>query len=171
MNLERRLVLELRADARTLSGYAAKFGVTAKIATFTETIRPGAFSASLASGQDVLALVDHDPGKVLARTKSGTLKLSEDAVGLRFELTVPDTQPGRDALELAKRGDLGGMSFGFLVPDGGDRWDGSKRTLHTVDLREISVVSAWPAYPATEVHARAHAPLLARALRYLETCR
>lgn len=171
MTLEKRAVLELRARDRRLEGYAAKFGIETRVEDFSETIAPNAFAASLRSGRDVLAMVDHDPSKVLARTRSGTLKLSEDSAGLAFELTVPDTQPGRDVLALAERGDLGGMSFGFLVPQGGQRWDGKRRTLTVVDLHEISVVSAWPAYPATTVNARAGAPRLGLALRYLETCR
>jgi HK97 family phage prohead protease len=169
--MERRAVLELRAKDRRLEGYAAKFDTEARIADFTEIIAPRAFSASLQGGRDVLAMVDHDQGKVLARTRSGTLKLSEDSAGLLFELQVPDTQPGRDVLALAERGDLGGMSFGFKVPKGGERWSGSRRTLTAVDLFEISVVSAWPAYPDTSVTARSRTPKLELASRYLETCR
>lgn len=171
MKLEQRAVLELRAQGRKLEGYAAKFGTEARIGPFTEVVAPGAFAASLKSGRDILAMVDHDSSKVLARTKSGSLKLAEDSAGLAFELSVPDTQAGRDVLALAERGDLGGMSFGFIVPKGGDTWAGDRRTLTAVDLREISVVSAWPAYPETTVAARCKAPRLALALAYLETCR
>ena len=55
---------------------------------------------------------------------------------------MPDTQPGRDVLALAERGDLGGMSFGFTVPKDGERWRGKKRELVQIALREISVVSS-----------------------------
>lgn len=171
MKLEQRAVLELRAKARRLEGYAAKFNTEARIADFIEVIAPGAFAASLKSARDVIAMVDHDPSKVLARTRSGNLKLAEDSAGLHFELLVPDTQPGRDALALAERGDLGGMSFGFLVPKGGEAWAGNRRTLSMVDLHEISVVNGWPAYEGTSVQARARAPRLALARRYLETVR
>jgi HK97 family phage prohead protease len=171
MTLEKRAVLELRTRGRSLEGYAAKFGVDARISDFTEVIASGAFAASLKSNNDVLALVDHDPGRVLARTRSGTLKLAEDSTGLAFELSVPDTQAGKDVLALAERNDLGGMSFGFLVPQGGDTWDGDRRTLRAIDLREISVVSSWPAYSGTVVQARSRVPRLALARRYLETCR
>lgn len=171
MKLEKRAVVELRAKDRRLEGYAARFSTDARIADFIEVIAPGAFAASLRSGRDVLAMVDHDPGKVLARTKSGSLKLAEDSAGLAFELTVPDTQPGRDALALAERGDLGGMSFGFLVPEGGESWAGNRRTLTAIDLYEISVVNAWPAYEGTTVNARRATPRLSLASRYLETVR
>jgi len=169
MRLEQRAVLELRARDRKLEGYAAKFNTEARIADFLEVITPGAFAASLKGERDILALVDHDRGKVLARTRSGNLKLAEDSTGLHFELAVPDTGPGRDVLALAERGDLGGMSFGFLVPKGGDKWDGERRTLTAIDLHEISVVSAWPAYEGTSVSARARTPLLNVARRFMET--
>ncbi len=154
--LEKRTgTLEIRAQGRRLEGYAALFGAEARIGSFRETIRAGAFAKSLDEKRDVLALVDHDPSRVLARIRSGTLRLSEDARGLAFALDVPDTQAGRDVLTLAERGDLGGMSFGFQVPPGGDIWRGEARELVAVDLFEISVVQAFPAYDGTIVNARA----------------
>jgi HK97 family phage prohead protease len=149
---ERRFASEIRASGRRLEGYAARFNVQADLGAFREQIEPGAFTRSLSG--DVLALLDHDTGKVLGRTRSGTLRLSEDARGLHFSLDVPDTQAGRDVLALAERGDLGGMSFGFTVPAGGEEWGDNLRRLREVELREISVVSAWPAYPDTEIAVR-----------------
>lgn len=158
MTIERRaLAAELRARGRRLEGYAAVFGSEAKLPGFVETIAPGAFAADLAEHNDVLALVDHDAGRVLARTKSGTLRLSEDSRGLAFDLDVPDTTHGRDVLALAERGDLGGMSFSFTPVD--EDWSGDRRELRAVKLHEVSVVSAWPAYPETLVVARSRSPL------------
>jgi len=166
--MEKRHVTEYRATGRKLTGYAATFGAEARITDFIEVIMPGAFKASL-EGRDVLALVDHNTTRLLARTKSGTLRLHEDAHGLAFELDLPDTQPGRDVLALAERGDLGGMSFGFTVPKDGERWQGKKRELRAVTLHEISVVSAWPAYDNPVVQARANTPRLNLAIHFLET--
>lgn len=153
--VERRAASEVRAVAgRRLEGYAARFDVPAVIGGFTETIRSGAFRASLAGRPDVLALVDHDPTRLLARTSSGSLRLAEDGKGLAFSLDVPDTSLGRDVLALAERGDLGGMSFGFRVQD--EAWPSrDQRELRAVDLVEISVVHAHPAYTQTTVSARA----------------
>lgn len=154
--LEKRAgALEVRSKGRTLEGYAALFGTEARIGSFTETIRRGAFGRTLERRGDVLALVDHDPSRVLARTRSGSLRLTEDTRGLAFALDVPDTQAGRDVLALAERGDLGGMSFGFRVPAGGDAWSGEARELIDVDLFEVSVIQAFPAYDGTIVNARA----------------
>lgn len=172
----RALAAEIRAKGRRLEGYAATFDNPANISgRFVETIARGAFTASLRSGRDILALVDHDPGRVLARTRSGTLRLAEDTRGLAFSLDVPDTTAGRDVLALAERGDLGGMSFGFTAID--EHRDGDRRELRAVELHEISVVLAWPAYDGTVIHARSletAAPFRRyadRALRILELSR
>lgn len=169
---ERRAAIELRAAAgRRLEGYVATFGTPATIGPFTETIAPGAFRASLAAQADILALMDHDPTRLLARTSAGTLRLAEDARGLRFELDVPDTQLGRDVLVQAERRDLGGMSFGFRVKD--EAWPArDRRELRAVDLVEVSIVAAFPAYSGTSVTARARGlepPALRLRRLYLET--
>ena len=155
----------LTASGRTLEGYAAVFGVETRVKDFREVVMPGAFSASL--GRDVLCLVDHDPAKVLGRTRSGTLQLKEDAKGLRFSVALPDTTLARDVLEMVKRGDMGGCSFAFNVPPGGETWQGKRRELRAVTLHEISIVSAWPAYAGTSVQARAKLPPKVMALQRL----
>jgi HK97 family phage prohead protease len=73
-------------------------------------------------------------------------------------------------LALAERGDLGGMSFAFVPLD--EHWDGDRRELHSVSLREVSVVSAWPAYERTEVSARSRPTIFPRAAlarRFIES--
>lgn len=151
--MERRAATELRAAGRKLQGYAATFDTPARIGGFTETIKPGAFRATLEARADVLALVDHDPSRLLARTSSGTLRLSEDTRGLAFEIDVPETQLGRDILALAERRDLGGMSFAFRPKK--QFWPAAdRRELRAVDLIEVSIVQAFPAYSATSVQAR-----------------
>jgi HK97 family phage prohead protease len=168
--LERRAALEIRAAGRRLSGVAAPFDSEAYVGGFREIIKRGAFTASLADGHDVLGLVDHDATKLLGRTKTGSLRLAETDRGLEFELDVPETTLGRDVLALAERGDLGGASFAFTVRTAGESWSGALRELRALNLHEISVVSAWPAYAATEVHARSGPPRLVSAWRFLETC-
>lgn len=164
---KRALACETRTDGRRLTGYAALFGQEARIGgAFTETIAAGAFGASLSASRDILALVDHDPSRLLARTKSGTLRLSEDARGLAFDLDIPDTQAGKDVLALAERGDLGGMSFGFTVTD--ENRNGDHREIRSLDLFEISVVAAWPAYDGTIVEARSRYPGTSYASRLIQ---
>jgi len=164
---------ELRVSGRKLVGYAATFGTEAHVNDFVESVRPGAFGASLAAGKDVLALVDHDTNKLLGRTRAGTLRLSEDNRGLQFDLDLPDTSYARDVLELVRTGNAGGCSFGFVAID--ERWDGDHRELRSVDLREISIVSSWPAYEHTVVQARSRqrprASRVAVRRRFLEIVR
>ena len=134
-----------------LEGYAARFNEFSEPLPFREKIAPGAFQRSLRSRNDVKLLWNHDSSTVLGSTRSGTLRLYEDAEGLRVEADLPDTQAGRDARTLIQRGDVTGFSFGFTVPQGGDSWneDGSERTLHSVRLFEVSTGVAFPAYPTT----------------------
>lgn len=164
--------LEVHAKGRTLEGYAAVFNTRAKIADFEEVISPGAFNATLRDQPhaDILALVDHDAASLLGRTRNRSLELAEDTRGLHFRVPLPKTTLANDILGLAEAGSLGGASFGFRALK--QAWAGTVRTLQAIDLREISVVRAWPAYPQTTVSARALGhPLdgpLARRIRLLE---
>lgn len=158
-NIEKRgglLGVETRAedDKRTLVGYAAVFNSDADIGGWwIERISPGAFKNTI--GDDIRALVDHDSGRVIGRTKSGTLRLSEDSKGLRVEIDVPNTSDGNDLWELVERGDISGMSFGFRVTH--QEWDETVdppiRTIHEIELFEVSAV-AFPAYDDTSIGKR-----------------
>ena len=148
--------VEKRADdnKRTLVGYASVFNSPTDIGgMWIETVAPGAFAETISG--DVRALVDHDMGRVIGRTKSGTLRLSEDAHGLRCEIDLPDTTDGNDLWALIERGDISGMSFGFQVTK--NEWDETgdipKRTIQKVELYEVSAV-AFPAYDDTELGKR-----------------
>jgi HK97 family phage prohead protease len=153
--IERRQIirdLEIRAegDGMTLRGYAAVFNSPSQPLPFVETIQPGAFRASIQSKNDIKLLWNHDTGTVLGSTRAGTLKVTEDNHGLLIEAMLPDTQAGRDAATLIKRGDVNAFSFGFRVPTNGDEWvSADQRILKRVNIHEVSVVS-WPAYTATE---------------------
>jgi HK97 family phage prohead protease len=151
--IERRsAAIEIRAgQGRTLYGHAALYNVEADLGGFREVILPGAFGAR---SRDILCLADHDPARVLGRTRSGTLKLQDDERGLTFECDVAGTSVGNDVLELVRSGNAGGMSIGFKVGPDGERWQGQRRELRAIDLFEISIVSAHPAYSGTEVTVR-----------------
>ncbi|WP_298575579.1 HK97 family phage prohead protease [uncultured Luteimonas sp.] len=171
--LEQRFARGAKVEGRELVGLAAPFGSETRIADFSEVIAAGAFAASLSSGRDVLALADHDPAKVLGRTSTGSLQLRETADGLEYRLTLPDTTTGNDLRALAARGDLGGVSFGFRAIR--ESWEGEVRTLHEVELHEVSIVQAWPAYAKTTVSLRSRQTTdddrLAVLRHWLETCR
>jgi uncharacterized protein len=135
-----------------ITGYAAVFNSPTTIGDwFTEIIAPGAFSRSLSENGDIRALFNHNWDNVLGRTKSGTLKLEEDELGLKFEIELPKTTLARDLAESMERGDINQCSFGFWVTE--ETWDYSVepyvRTVNQVELFEVSVVSI-PAYDDTE---------------------
>ena len=155
-DIERRYMpSELRVEgdeSPKIRGYAAVFGeLSENLGGFREKISAGAFAKSLDA--DVRALWNHDPGVVLGRTKSGTLRLEEDERGLFVEIDPPTE--ARSYIESIQRGDVDQMSFGFRVVK--DAWeqtdDYSIRTLIEVDLFDVSPVT-FPAYPQTSVAIR-----------------
>lgn len=146
---------EIRAvgDKLTFSGYAAVFNSDSEPLPFTERIAPGAFKRSLQSRNDVKLLWNHDSGEPLASTRSGTMRLFEDSKGLRVEAELAPTTRGRDLSILMERGDIDKMSFGFNVQS--DSWspDGNVRTLESVRLLEVSIVT-FPAYNSSVAQVR-----------------
>ena len=124
----------------------------------------------MASGKPIYLLSQHSYADPLARSgPGGTLQLAEDARGLAFSATLPETRAADDVLALARAGILSGASFGFTVPEGGDRWPArDKRELVRVDLLEISAVTL-PAYADATVSARAMAR--ARGCAYIRRLR
>lgn len=153
--------LSADADSKKLVGYVVQWNKQSETlwGEYVERFAPNAFTDSLKAGKDVRALFEHDHTKLLGRTSSGTLKLEEDATGLRFELMPPDTQLGRDLLVSVERGDISGMSFGFRTLK--NEWDFSVepnlRTVQQAELVEITVTSI-PAYPdsSLEILKRSH---------------
>jgi len=137
-----------------LSGYAAVFNDSSVPLPFKESIAPGAFRKTLSETPDVRLLINHS-GLPLARTKNGTLTLTEDDRGLYMDATIADTSEGRDLYKLVERGDVDQMSFAFRVIRQKYNDDRSQRTLTEVSLADgdVSVVT-YPAYPTTSVEAR-----------------
>jgi HK97 family phage prohead protease len=137
-----------------LSGYAAVFNDSSVPLPFKESIAPGAFRKTLMETPDVRLLINHE-GLPIARTKNGTLTLTEDDRGLYMNAEIADTSIGRDLYKLVERGDVDQMSFAFRVIR--QKWseDRSRRVLTEVSLADgdVSVVT-YPAYPTTSVEAR-----------------
>ena len=141
--------LELRMDGDnpTVVGYGAVFNSESNdLGGFREFIAPGAFDGRL--NDDVRFLVNHDANLILARTTNGTLRLSVDEKGLKYEADMPNTSTARDLIELLKNGTISQSSFAFVVED--DSWevrDGiNYRTINKVSqLYDVSSVT-YPAY-------------------------
>lgn len=153
-----------------LVGYGAVFNSDSEdLGGFVEQIAPGAFTEVLASNPDCRCLLNHDPSAILGRTKSGTLALRQDSIGLHYDCLMPDTTLGRDLLVSAERGDITQSSFGFRVgeEDDDEEWydrngrrvanwsyEGIRRVIKRVaELFDVSPVT-YPAYTASSVEAR-----------------
>jgi hypothetical protein len=147
--------VEARAEGRKIGGYGAVFNSETVIGgQFREKIEPGAFAKALKN--DIRSFFNHDPNLVLGRTKSGTLRIKEDARGLSYEVDLPDTQAGRDVATSMERGDVDGSSFTFRVTD--EEWIEERgnlplRIVREVELYEVGPVTM-PAYEDTTVAMR-----------------
>ncbi len=136
--------------APVLEGYIAVFDqLSDDLGGWREKITPGAFADTI-KAQDIRALWNHENDLVLGRNTAGTLELSEDATGLAFKNTPPDTTWFRDRIVSLKRKDVTGSSFGFYTD--ADEWgtepDGTRiRSLKKVTLVEVSPGVTFPAYP------------------------
>jgi HK97 family phage prohead protease len=166
---------EVRAegDGMTFTGYASVFNSPSQdLGGFIEYVAPGAFKRSLQSRNEVKLLWNHDSGEPLASLRGGTMQLVEDDRGLKVTAQLPNTTRGRDIAELLRTNVIDSMSFGFNVIK--DTWsrDGQTRTLDSVRLFEVSIVS-FPAYESTTAQVRSQPTInpdqLADALLKLES--
>ncbi len=123
------------------AGYAALFG---KRDAGRDTIRPGAFTRSLALRQQPLPLYwQHRPDLRIGWIES----IAEDSRGLRV-IAVLDRPDGGAAAAL-KRGAVTGLSFGYRAR--GFTRSASGRDLTELDLFEVSLVTR-PMQHGARVH-------------------
>jgi len=115
-----------------------------------EIVDRRAFDKTLRSKPDVHLLINHE-GMPLARTKSGTLKLSTDSKGPMVEADLDRRDPDVQRLETKmNRGDMDQMSFAFRVIRQEWNEDESERRMVevSIDRGDVSVVN-FGANPAT----------------------
>ena len=154
--------LEMREVANGTGGTALRFSGYASVVErgyevsdafgpYTETVARGAFNKTLSDGADVSFLVNHT-GITMARTKSGSLKLSADATGLYSEALL---DPGRSDVQIVRSavqaGDLDSMSFAFRAVRQDWNADFTERRIEELNLHQgdVSIVN-YPANDATE---------------------
>lgn len=158
------------AETRTIEGYAIVFNTRSQLLPdydvyrmVQEEIDPDAIDENLLRSCDIKALLEHNQNRMLARScnGNGTLKLSKDERGVKYEFDAPHTSDGDYALEMVRRGDLFGSSFAYTSDgdvDGNIRYtkegDTLVRRVCKIDrLYDVSIVSD-PAYLDTSVNAR-----------------
>jgi len=160
---ERRIIAaEIRAETgddggKVIVGHGAVFNQEAEIFEGVfEVVRPGAFTNTIQVA-DVRALKNHDPNYILGRNKAGTLKLSEDEVGLAYRILIdPNVSYANDLHSSLLRGDITQSSYAFLPVI--EKWtvrdDGSEfRELMEVELFDVSPVT-YPAFVGADAQAR-----------------
>lgn len=161
-------------EKRVIEGYAAVFNQRSKLVydynlwkPVIESIAPGAITDELVSRSDVVANLEHNNRRMLARSNmgKGTLTLTVDAVGLKYRFECPATADGDFAYEMVKRGDIGGSSFCYYNDVDETNVTYSKttdengkevvlRTVNKIDhLYDVAIV-LHPAYVGTSVEAR-----------------
>jgi len=161
---------DLASKGETIAGYAAVFDVVTELfrwddMVYEEVIQRGAFTKSLARGDDVACVVEHEWGRIVARRSGETLELVEDQTGLRYKATLAKTTEGLDLAENIRHGNIKGSSFRFFPASDReecfDRMEADavgaqrkvrvcKRTIIEADISDVSPC-VWPAYPTTTV--------------------
>ena len=152
--------VEVRNNKILIDGYVNAVERESKVlydtrGQFIEKIRAGVFQRALEKADNVRVLLDHEPDRELADTKSGKAKLVEDNIGLRATVEIDDPE----VIQKAKDNKLRGWSFGFLCnkEDRSTDEDGiEKRIVRDLDLLEVSIIDdrKSPAYLGTSIEVR-----------------
>lgn len=159
--------------SRTITGYAILFNTPSaplwsdEDSEAREVIAPEAITKEVLDGCDIKFTMYHDRQLILGRSNkgTGTLEYFVDEKGVGFNLELPKSPNGDEALELVSRGDISGCSFAFTTR----YWDSDfvERTAKvengatqiTYTVKAVTGVydftlAADPAYPDTSVEAR-----------------
>lgn len=144
-------------ESRHVEGYALVFDTPSSgLSQFTEVIQRGAVTEEIIKKSDIVMTINHDQSRgILARSSygEGSLKLTVDERGLKYEFDAPKTALGDELLEALRRGDIRSSSFAFTTEvdvwemRNGEKW----RTIEKIkQLYDVSAVT-FPAYDATSV--------------------
>ena len=150
-------------SSRHIEGYALMFDTQSEYIGFYETIERGAVTQEMVDACDVFATFNHDMNKIFARSNmgKGSLTLTVDDIGLKYEFDAPNTVLGDELIEYLKRGDIDKSSFAFYMDpddDEAETWESKDgvyfRTIHKIaSILDVSPV--WqPAYQDTSVSKR-----------------
>lgn len=148
-------IVASESDDQTVTGYASTFDRYLLYRDgdidLYEQIEPTAFDE--ADMSDVVFLRDHT-GRVLARTKNGSVTLTIDEHGLLTTTNLGLTEASREMLEDIKVGNYSQMSFSFVAKEDRYEWlDDRTAVRHLTKLGKIYDISAvaFPANPYTEI--------------------
>ena len=157
-------------ESRHIEGYAIVFDRPSCVMydwekdwDYKEYIDRSAVTQELIDKSDIICRLDHNPDKMLARSKNGkgTLQLAIDDHGLKYAFDAPNTSAGDEALELIRRGDITGSSFIAFAKRDTMKWSKEGKIAKCVITQftsffDVSPVQR-PAYEATDVTVRSMA--------------
>ena len=148
--------ISINEESRHVEGQDLVFKAESNdLGGFTETIDSQALTGVI-ERSDVLALLNHQEERgILARCNkgNGSLALTVDEKGLKYEFDAPDTALGNELLEGLKRGDISSSSFAFAIAK--DKWEkrNGKYYRNILEIKALyDVIPVYrPAYNATSV--------------------
>ena len=154
-------------DSRIIEGYAIVFGRESELLcdywdNYREIIEQGAVDQALLDASDIKMTLWHNRERLLARRNNGegTLEVGIDETGVWYRFAAPNTPDGDTALELVRRGDLGGSSFIYTTDESEnvryDKLDDGTVVRHVIKIGRIydMTIASDPAYKDTTVNAR-----------------
>jgi uncharacterized protein len=134
------IALELREDGRTLTGTVMPYNQEARIGSYTETFRPGAFADADPTQVPLLAVHDREQLPI-----GRALSLTDGPTGLGAELRVSQTRLGDEVLELVRDGAATGLSVGFAPIE--DAWNTTRSRVERIKAKLVEIsITAFPAY-------------------------
>ena len=160
--LQYRALADFKADGRTVQGTVVAYGDIARLPSGFETFKPGSIVYD-----DVRLNVQHDKGRILARTGAG-VELFDSPTKLELRATLPETREADDVLTLLKSNVLRGLSAEFHIVKSHHQ-GASTRVIDKAELVGVGIVDN-PAYTASTVEARAELQRRTRPFR-LRKCR
>lgn len=153
--------------SRIIEGYSVVFGRESVLLCdyweeYREIIEPGAIDQALLDSSDIKMTLWHNRERLLARRNygAGTLDSGIDSTGVWYRFVAPATPDGDTALELVRRGDLGGSSFMYTTDEVNnvryEKLEDGTVVRHVMKISRIydMTIASDPAYTDTTVNAR-----------------
>ena len=125
----------------TINGYCILWNKPSVVNGRKEFFKRGSLKES---PEGTSLYLQHNEQRILANSKAGTLKLTEDEVGLRYQANLPES--AKDIREAIKRKDIQGVSVGFLSLK--DELSSNSRGISKAYLEELSLTDK-PAHKTT----------------------
>lgn len=154
-------------ESRTIEGYAIVFGVESVLMAdywdpYREVIEKGAVTAEDLKKWDIKMTIWHNRERLLARSNKGkgTLTLTVDDKGVKYEFDAPHTPDGDTALENVKLGNLSGSSFTYWTDEANNvSYEKNEEGVIIRHVNKISevmemTIASDPAFSQTTVSAR-----------------